>query len=58
MAANHKSIIIGGGQGLGLFLDDNLTNGKSEKCLTFDNQPLSPNIDFSCSVIEVIGFVS
>ena len=58
MAANQKSIIIGGGQGLGLFLDDNLTKGKSEKCLTFDNEPLSSPADFTCCVIEAIGFIA
>lgn len=41
--------------GNGIYLDKSLTFGKSEKCETFNNDPLCPKGDFKVSVIEVIG---
>ena len=46
---------IGSGNGFGLYLDDLLTRGRSEKCYTFNNQPLALNGDFQCISVEVIG---
>ena len=56
MSSNSKCLIIGSGGGSGLWLDEELTKGKSEVCMTFNNQPLSQETDFECAVIEVIGF--
>lgn len=56
MAANSKMISVGAGNGIGLWLDENLTNGSSTHCNTFDNKPLSMNEAFTVSVVEVIGF--
>jgi len=30
----------------GLWIDSNLNKGKTEKCLTFNNPPLTPEVDF------------
>ena len=56
MSSNGKSLIIGSGAGSGLWLDEQLTKGKTEHCMTFNNRPLSDAIDFECAIIEVIGF--
>lgn len=58
MAANAKMITIGAGNGVGLWLDENLTKGKTERCDTFNNKPLCTSGDFACSIVEVIGFIS
>ena len=42
-------------EGNGIYLDGTLTFGKTEKCLTFDNEPLCQDGDFKVSVIEVFG---
>jgi len=57
MSANHKQLIVGSGGGNGLWLDEDLTKGKSESCDTFRNKPLCATGDFTCSVVEVIAFV-
>ncbi|XP_074593014.1 GTPase-activating protein skywalker-like [Brevipalpus obovatus] len=56
MAASPKMITIGAGGGMGIWLDENLTNGKTERCDTFDNEPLCSSREFTCAIIEVIGF--
>ncbi|RWS13268.1 TBC1 domain family member 24-like protein [Dinothrombium tinctorium] len=56
MAASSKMISVGAGNGIGLWLDENLTNGTSTRCDTFDNKPLSSSESFTISVVEVIGF--
>ena len=57
MSANSKMIGIGSGSGYwGLWLDENLTIGQSDTCLTFANKPLAKTINFVISVIEVIAF--
>ena len=58
MSASQKFISVGAGNGIGLYLDENLTKGKSETCDTFCNKPLATGTDFVASTIEVIGFVS
>lgn len=56
MSSNNKCLMIGSGGGTGLWLDEELTKGKSETCMTFNNKPLAQETDFECAVIEVIGF--
>ena len=41
--------------GNGIFLDPSLTHGKTERCATFDNQPLCQSEDFTIAAIEVYG---
>jgi len=55
MCGRPDMISIGGGNGNGLFLDPSLTQGKTERCATFDNQPLCQSGDFTISAIEVYG---
>jgi len=55
MSAQLDMLVVGGGNGNGLFLDGELTYGKSEKCATFANEPLCEDGDFRISVIEVYG---
>ena len=56
MTATANHIIVGSGNGSGIWLDEDLTRGKSEKCDTFNNEPLSASGDFTCTVLEVISF--
>jgi hypothetical protein len=43
--------------GVGLWLDSELLNGRSEFCETFHNKPLhDPDREFSVVAIEVYGF--
>lgn len=58
MAASSERITVGAGTGSGLWLDENLYKGKTERCDTFDNKPLCSSGDFTCSVVQVIGFFS
>lgn len=39
-------------------LDQELRFGKTEKCNTFDNPPLTPDVDFEVKVIEVYSFAN
>ena len=48
-------IAIGGGDGNGILLHEGLTQGKTEKCATFNNPPLCQTGDFSVAAIEVYG---
>ncbi|XP_041831997.1 nuclear receptor coactivator 7 isoform X2 [Melanotaenia boesemani] len=51
------SLQMGGGGGhLGLWLDAELYRGTSNKCATFNNQPLSPQPDFNIHSLEVWTF--
>jgi len=56
MHADGNMICIGGGGGTGIQIDAELRYGKSERCLTFDNEPLVEGGDFEISVMEVFGF--
>lgn len=51
-------ISIGGGEGKsGLWLDNNLNHGRSQRCETFDNDLLSgEGEEFRVQLIEVFGF--
>lgn len=49
----HDSVALGAGDGnFGLWLDEELFHGSSHFCKTFNNEPLSTNIDFIVSVLE------
>ncbi|KAI1305988.1 TBC1 domain family member 24 [Halotydeus destructor] len=56
MSANNKQLIVGSGGGNGLWIDEELTRGKTESCDTFLNKPLCPSSDFECSIVEVLAF--
>lgn len=58
MCGERKYICIGSGEGNALWLDENLTRGRSERCSTFDNDPLVEKGDFICGNVELIGFKS
>ncbi|XP_069986001.1 GTPase-activating protein skywalker isoform X1 [Penaeus vannamei] len=58
MHADSYMITIGGGNGQGIMLDQELRFGKTEKCNTFDNPPLTPDVDFEVKVIEVYSFAN
>jgi len=57
MRVDHNHIMLGGGKGCGIWIDDELDHGFSEYCETFKNQPLNLNRDFQCVAVEVFGFV-
>lgn len=42
--------------GMGLYLDESMENGRSEHCDTFDNRSLASSDDFVVRILEVIGF--
>jgi len=51
------TIMIGGGSGCGLMLDDELDQGMSNFCETFNNEPLNGDQkNFHSVAIEVYGF--
>ncbi|XP_064488366.1 GTPase-activating protein skywalker-like [Ornithodoros turicata] len=56
LSGNQNRIQVGAGNGLGLYVDGDLTNGRTEHCDTFDNYPLAPGGDFVIRVLEVFGF--
>ncbi|NXU47846.1 TBC24 protein, partial [Turnix velox] len=55
MAGSSECIIIGGGDGQALYLDEDLNHGRTGHCNTFNNQPLCSE-SFQISVLEVWGF--
>lgn len=57
MTGTSSHIIIGSGNGSGIWLDEDLSRGKTERCDTFKNDPLARTKDFICSVVEVIAFL-
>lgn len=59
MAATNNSFTVGGGgPGMGLYVGENLSRGETNRCATFDNEPLTSSDDtyFDVSVVEVIAF--
>jgi hypothetical protein len=53
----RRSLSIGGGKGVGLWLDDELSYGWSEQCQTFRNEPLHVgSTQFDVLNIEVVSF--
>lgn len=57
MSGNQQQLIVGAGGGNGIWVDEELTKGKSERCDTFRNKPLCSTGDFTCAVVEVVAFV-
>jgi hypothetical protein len=53
--ASTKNLQIGGGIGVGLWLDNELWNGRSQKCTTFNNEPLTQEDEeeFECVQVEL-----
>lgn len=58
MAGDSTMVAIGGGGGSGhaIWLDENLSRGKSDACLTFANPPLVDGGVFSVACMEAFGF--
>lgn len=56
MNASPNHITVGAGGGTGLWLDQELSHGRSERCDTFQNEPLVASVDFECALVEVIAF--
>lgn len=57
MSATSQELIIGSGNGsFGLWLDADLTRGKTDHCRTFNNAPLCEDKDFTCRDVEVLAF--
>ncbi|CAD5222596.1 unnamed protein product [Bursaphelenchus okinawaensis] len=57
--ASKDFLSMGAGGGhYGLYLDQDLFNGRSQRCATFNNEPLAGGIkeDFQIQFIEVYGF--
>ncbi|KAI9499727.1 TLD-domain-containing protein [Zychaea mexicana] len=50
-------ISMGGGDGrVAIWLDEDLLQGHTESCATFDNKPLATSSKFECLALEVWGF--
>ncbi|KAI0229507.1 GTPase-activating protein skywalker [Lamellibrachia satsuma] len=56
MAANKKTLLIGGGSGIAIQLDEDLFQGRTERSDTFGNLSLLSESDFKCSIVEVYAF--
>ncbi|KAG2227095.1 hypothetical protein INT45_003825 [Circinella minor] len=55
--AESDFIALGGGEGkFGLWINDDLERGHSERCPTFENEALSITPEFDCIQLEVWGF--
>ncbi|KAJ3272167.1 hypothetical protein HDV01_005932 [Terramyces sp. JEL0728] len=51
-------IAFGGGHGkFGLWIDDELNNGHSERCETFGNETLSSATEYTIATFEIWGFI-
>lgn len=59
VVADDDSLALGGGGGYAIFLDKTLTNGTSQRCATFINEPFVPHSHgcFKSLVVEVFRFV-
>ncbi|RHY38693.1 hypothetical protein DYB30_009904, partial [Aphanomyces astaci] len=53
---SDESLVMGGGNAFGLYLDADLVHGTTGKCDTFGSNPLVPGETFSCTHVEVWGF--
>nr|XP_039268739.1 TBC1 domain family member 24-like [Styela clava] len=56
MFADSRGIVVGGGNGYGLFMDSSFLNCTTEHCETFENKPLVKGGSFQCSHVELFGF--
>ena len=54
MWSDDKAVAIGGGDKFGLYIYNDFTHGKTEKCTTFDNNPLT-TVEFNIDLMEVWG---
>jgi len=53
----NNYLMIGGGEGTAIYLDEELNHGSSRKCETFDNDPLNHSeVEFDCVGVEVFSF--
>ncbi|XP_035693537.1 TBC1 domain family member 24-like [Branchiostoma floridae] len=55
ISADCTSLVIGGGDGNGIFLDQDMNRGNTKRCRTFNNEPLCDSGDFQCLSVEVFG---
>ncbi|XP_074656479.1 oxidation resistance protein 1-like [Tubulanus polymorphus] len=56
---NRESLAMGAGSGsFGLWLDGDIYHGRSQKCETYDNDPLPGQEDFIVKAFEAWGFFS
>lgn len=54
LMADLESLAVGASCGkFGLWIDSELLHGRSETCMTFDNDPLTPHENFMVADIEV-----
>ena len=57
LSCSHDSLVIGAGDGhFGLSLDDTLNRGRTQRCATYENEPLCPKEDFVVKKLEVWTF--
>lgn len=58
MSATANSFSVGSGGGVGFYVGENLSSGETNRCETFENEPLtcSKETYFDVSVVEVIAF--
>jgi len=59
MLASQQDIQVGGGDGAGLWLDDELHHGRTQRCTTFANEPLTADgrENFLCVSVEVYSLL-
>ncbi|XP_074657980.1 GTPase-activating protein skywalker-like isoform X1 [Tubulanus polymorphus] len=55
IAGDHNVLMIGGGDGVAIRLDEELRHGESDTSATFNNEPLCSSTQFLCSTVEVFG---
>ncbi|CAK4084241.1 unnamed protein product [Aphanomyces euteiches] len=53
---NEESLVMGGGNSFGLYLDADLVHGTTGKCDTYSSEPLVPGENFACTHVEVWGY--
>ena len=56
LAADNTMVTIGGGGGQAIWLDENLSRGKTDACQTFDNPPLTESGSFEVACMEAFAF--
>ncbi|XP_071798804.1 GTPase-activating protein skywalker-like [Asterias amurensis] len=56
MRGTRNLVSIGGGEGEGIHLENDISEGWSENCKTFNNPPLATNSRFQSEIIEVLAF--
>uniref|UniRef100_A0A0A9WJJ9 Oxidation resistance protein 1 n=1 Tax=Lygus hesperus TaxID=30085 RepID=A0A0A9WJJ9_LYGHE len=55
---DYEALCIGAGDGkFGLWLDGDLNVGRSESCSTYNNEPLSSNLNFTMKTLECWAFL-